>query len=184
MVESFNKLSSSMSSVMGAQGSSAWQPGRPSSRGPGAAGQRGTGRGGGKGGGRGAGRGTGKGAGKGPGRPPPPPPRPPPPGVNTPLINPKGKADKSKTAANNATKVKRKKQKKKKAGKDTSELLPEETSTLPSLCRFFKKPQRQQGAHLPSKNFRKQIMCHSWEGGVVELNALDDIQEEDEEGHE
>lgn len=113
MVESFNKLSSSMSAVMGAQGSSAWQPGRPSSRGPGAAGQRGTGRGGGRGAGRGAGRGTGRGAMKGPGRPPPP-------GVNTPLINPKGKADKSKTAANNATKVKRKKQKQKKAGKDTS----------------------------------------------------------------
>ena len=26
-------------------------------------------------------------------------------------------------------------------------------------------------------------MCHSWEGQIVQLNALDDIEEEDEEDY-
>lgn len=132
MVESFNRLSSSMSAVMGAHGSSARQPGRPSVKGPGAAGQRGTGRGavkgvargGGKMAGNGAGRGIGKRPVKGPGQTNSP-------GINTPLINPKGKPNKSRSVDNNPAKVKRKKQKQKKAGKDTGAVRSNLTKRSP-----------------------------------------------------
>lgn len=132
MVESFNRLSSSMSAVMGAHGSSARQPGRPSVKGPGAAGQRGTGRGavkgvargGGKMAGNGAGRGIGKRPVKGPGQTNSP-------GINTPLINPKGKPNKSRSVDNSPAKVKRKKQKQKKAGKDTGAVRSNLTKRSP-----------------------------------------------------
>lgn len=127
MVESFNRLSSSMSAVMGAHGSSARQPGRPSVKGPGAAGQRGTGRvarGGGKMAGNGAERGIGKRPVKGPGQTNSP-------GINTPLINPKGKPNKSRSVDNNPAKVKRKKQKQKKAGKDTGAVRSNLTKRSP-----------------------------------------------------
>lgn len=65
----------------------------------------------------------------------------------------------------------------------SSQFLSEETSVLPSLCKFFKKPQKQQGASLPSKKFRQHYMCNSWQDEVVQLTALHDIEEEDEDGH-
>ena len=61
------------------------------------------------------------------------------------------------------------------------QLLPEGTSTLPSLCKIFKKPQRQHGVSLPSRNFRRQYMCQTFEDDLVQLNGLHDIEEEDED---
>ena len=105
MVQSYHRVSSSVSAVLGAYGSGVIQPGRAPVKGPGTAGRRGTGRGTikrtasgvGNMAGKGAGRGTGKGPVRGLGRVNSS-------GVNTPLINPKG------------TPNKRKKQKQTKAG--------------------------------------------------------------------
>lgn len=118
MVQSFSRLSSSMSAVFGAYGSSTSQAGRAPVKGPGAAGPKGTGRGtikgtargGGNMPGRGAGRGTGKRPVKGLGRTNSS-------GVNTPLINPQGKPNNSGPVDNKPADVKRKRQKQKKTGK-------------------------------------------------------------------
>ena len=59
--------------------------------------------------------------------------------------------------------------------------LPDDTSTLPTLCRFFKKPQRQKGVAKPSQRFRRNFMTTSWEGDVCDLSVLHDIAEEDED---
>ena len=107
MVQSYNRLSSSMSAVFGAHGSGVRQQGRAPVKGPGAVGPSGTGRGTIKG--KGAGRGTGKRPVRGLGRTHSS-------GVNTPLINPKGTPNKSRSVDNNTAKVKRKKQKQKKVG--------------------------------------------------------------------
>ena len=91
-----------MSAIMGGHGSSAGTAGpRGTRRGT----IRGTARGGGKMAGRGAGRGTGKRLSRAYSG-----------GVNTPLINPKGIPNMSRSVHNNPAKVKRKYQKQKKAG--------------------------------------------------------------------
>ena len=61
--------------------------------------------------------------------------------------------------------------------------LPETTSTgtLPSLCRFFKKPERQKGVKRPSQGFRRNFMTKSWLDGIADLSILHDIVEEDED---
>lgn len=118
MVQSFSRLSSSMSAVFGAYGSSTSQAGCAPVKGPGAAGPKGTGRGtikgtargGGNMPGRGAGRGTGKRPVKGLGRTNSS-------GVNTPLINSQGKPNNSGPVDNKPADVKRKRQKQKKTGK-------------------------------------------------------------------
>lgn len=111
MVQSYNRLSSSVSSVLGAYGGGVRQPGRAPVKGRGAAGPRGSGRGTIKrtpsGAGNMAGRGAGRGTGKRPVRGLP---RTNSSRVNTPVVNPKG------TPNNNPANVKRKKQKPNKAG--------------------------------------------------------------------
>ena len=60
--------------------------------------------------------------------------------------------------------------------------LPESiTNTLPSLCKIFKKPQRQQGTSTPSRDFRKHYMCQTWDDNYVQISPLHDIMEEEEE---
>ena len=115
MVESFNRISSSMSAVMGGSNSTVRQPGHPTGRGVGAAGPRGPGmgRGAGKRGSRGGGMGPGRGVRNSPGRPYTQ-------NINTAQQNYKA------TPAKKAQEKKQKKKKQKK-GKDTGKVKTEST---------------------------------------------------------
>ena len=112
MRESFNKISSSVSAVIGGNDSKIGQPGNPIGRSSGAAGTRGPGigRGAGRGIGRGRSQGGSVGPGRGTGRPPK---RPYTPGANTPLASSKPTPQKQTPSAAKA-KQKTKKQKQKK----------------------------------------------------------------------
>ncbi|XP_068705171.1 serine-arginine protein 55-like [Montipora capricornis] len=74
-------------------------------------------------------------------------------------------------------------QKRGKAGKFSRPFrMPDESSTLPSLFRHFKKPKRQKTVSKPTKRFRKRFMSKtSWDMGICDLTVLHDIAEEDEE---
>jgi len=153
MVQSFSRLSSTMSAVFGTYGSSTSQAGRAPVKGPGAAGPRGTGggttkgtaRGGGNMAGRGAGRGTGKRPVKGLGRTNSS-------GVNTPLINPKGKPNNTGPVDNKPADVKRKRQKQKKTGKYTGTVSRSSLAKALSciLFLFYQSGQCNAGSHPPN----------------------------------
>ncbi|PFX14884.1 hypothetical protein AWC38_SpisGene20926 [Stylophora pistillata] len=104
--------------------------------------------------------------------------------TNAPLIDPNGKRAKSKKPSNNHTEVKRKKKKQKAASAGLPSLPESITNTLPSLCKIFKKPQRQQGTSTPSREFRKHYMCQTWDDNYVQISPLHDIMEEEEEEEE
>lgn len=153
MVQSFSRLSSSMSGLFGAHGKSTSQAGRAPVKRPGAAGPRGTGRGtikgtargGGNMAGRGAGRGTGKRPVKGHGRTNSS-------GVNTPLINPKGKPNNTGPVDNKSADVKRKRQKQKKTGKYTGTVSRSSLAKALSciLFLFYQSDQCNAGSHSPN----------------------------------
>jgi len=131
-----------MSAVFGTYGSSTSQAGRAPVKGPGAAGPRGTGRGTTKGT---AGRGTGKRPVKGLGRTNSS-------GVNTPLINPKGKPNNTGPVDNKPADVKRKRQKQKKTGKYTGTVSRSSLAKALSciLFLFYQSGQCNAGSHPPN----------------------------------
>ena len=63
--------------------------------------------------------------------------------------------------------------------------MPEESNTLPTLFRNFKKPKQRKQKSKPTQRFRQKFISKSsWEMGVCDLSVLHAIVEEDEEDEE
>lgn len=63
--------------------------------------------------------------------------------------------------------------------------MPDESNTLPTLFRNFKKPKQRKQKSKPTQRFRQKFISKSsWEMGVCDLSVLHAIVEEDEEDEE